>query len=246
MAGYTVLTVFENAGTMDEPVIRLPLAGRVSFRQIGIIAGLCIMLPMVIYTGAGELDHLRDGVVSTIGVAGNDIRITWDMVLALVPVPFGLALGLPRPKLVPMDALVVMLVRFMMSGSSVKAVKAKRRKKGRAKAPASRYAGFAKEARPVKPGSKKSDVTYPVSVTDLGVPKSLTITIYGRDGKPLRSRLVRAYIDDELLCSITTDHDGMVGMTFVPRNLGRKRLRILEDGAQEPVVDVVLDVKRDR
>ena len=245
MAGYTVLTVFENAGTMDEPVIRLPLAGRVSFRQIGIIAGLCIMLPMVIYTGAGELDHLRDGVVSVIGVAGNDIRITWDMVLALVPVPFGLALGLPRPKLVPMDALVVMFVRFMMSGSSVKAAKAKR--KGRkARAPASKYAGVAKEARPVTPGSKKSDVTYPVSVTDLGVPKSLTITIYGRDGRPLRSRFVRAYIDGELLCSITTDHDGMVGMTLVPRNLGRKRLRILEDGAQEPVVDVVLDVKRDR
>ena len=103
------------------------------------------------------------------------------MVLALVRVPFGLALGHRRLKLVPMDALVVMLVRIMMSGSSVKAVQAKRRKKGSAKAPASKYAGFAKEARPVHPGSKHSDVTDPVSVTDTWMPKNLTIPLYGRD-----------------------------------------------------------------
>ena len=39
MCGYTILTVFENTDTINEPVISLPMAGKMSFRQIGIVTG---------------------------------------------------------------------------------------------------------------------------------------------------------------------------------------------------------------
>ncbi len=115
---------------------------------------------------------------------------------------------------------------------------------GGKKAYESRLAGFADpyEAGPLP----RREGAYTVSVTELGVPKSITVTLYDIHGVPMRNRLARAYIDDVLQASITTDADGTMGMTFVPRSEGQKSLRIEVDGQDRPAVDAVLDVRRSR
>ena len=252
MSSYTVLTVFEGDGTINEPVISLPMAGKVSFRQIGFLMGLSVILPMVIYSGASShiLQAMPDPILS-IDAVNAGVDVTWDVVLALLPVPAGLILGLGRPKLVPMDVLVAMIIRFMIYHTSLKSTRPARRgpaggRKGKTAGgkKESRLAGFADpyEAGPLP----HREGTHIVSVTELGVPKSITVTLYDIHGVPIRNRLARAYVDDMLQASVTTDSDGTMGMTFVPRSEGQKRLRIEVDGQNRPAVDAVLDVRRSK
>ena len=243
MSSYTVLTVFENTDTINEPVIALPMLGKASFRQIGIITGLAVMLPMLIYSAGSEsvLDAFPDPIFTFVAVNG-EIKITWDIIIALVPMPFGLALGMPRPKLVPMDALIILLVRFMIHHTSVKSSRQKTKKSGQPRTK-STLAGFAQMDDSIKPKSARKS-TYHIAVSDLGIPKNITITLYDLGGNPIRHKLVRAYIDDDLLSSITTDSDGVIGMTFVPKSEGIKHLKVMEDGSTAPIVDAILDVRR--
>ena len=245
MSSYTVLTVFENTDTINEPVIALPMLGKASFRQIGIITGLAVMLPLLIYSSGSEsiLDAFPDPVFSFVAVNG-EIKITWDIIIALIPMPLGLALGVPRPKLVPMDNLVVLLVRFMMHHTSVKSSKQKA-KKSRHPHTKSSLAGFIQEDKSIRPKTTSKN-TYHIAVTELGVPKNLTITLYDLKGNPIRHKLVRAYIDDDLLSSITTDSDGVIGMTFVPKSEGTKHLKVIADGTMDSIIDAMLDIRRHR
>ena len=235
--------MFENTDAINEPAVLLPIVGRVSFRQIGIMVGLSVMMPLAIYSaGSGFiLDSLPDPVFSFDAVNGT-VRVTWDVVLALVPVPAGLALGAPRPKLVPMDRLVVILARFAISHASVPrhGASAKKTKKTGAK---SLLAGFAREDDSVRRSKSGKKNVYSVAVTELGMPKNITITLYDVSGNPMRNRLARAYVDDDLLSSITTDSDGIMGITFVPKREGARSLKIMVDGIKEPAVDATLDVK---
>ena len=124
--GYTVLTVFENTDTINEPVVSLPMTGRMSFRQLGILVGLSVLIPMVIYSsGSQYILNLFPDPIFMIETVNGQIKITWDILAALIPMPFGLALGMPRPKLVPMDRLIVMLVRFAINNTSNSSVKKK-------------------------------------------------------------------------------------------------------------------------
>ena len=243
MGSYTVLTVFENTDAINEPAVLLPIIGRVSFRQIGIIVGLSVMIPLVMYSAGSEhiLDSLPDPVFSFDAVNGT-VQITWDVVLALAPVPAGLALGVPRPKLVPMDKLIIILIKFAVNHTSISghANIAKRAKKTGAK---SLLAGFASKDESIKSTKHGKRSAYSVAVTELGIPKNITITLYDNRGNPMRNRLARAYVDDDLLSSITTDSDGVMGITFVPSREGVRSLRIMVDGIKEPVVDATLDVR---
>ena len=215
------------------------MMGKVSFRQIGIIMGLAVMLPMVIYSAGSDaiLEIFPNPIFSFTAVNG-EVAITWDVVFAILPIPVGLLLGVPRPKLIPMDKLIIVLCGFMMHKTSVvqttKSTKTKKTK--------SSLAGFA-EQDDITPSSKARNV-YQIAVSELGIPKNITITLYDLKGRPMRGRLARIYIDDVLLSSITADSDGVIGMTFVPRKEGMRRLRIMIDGMEEPAVDAALDVKR--
>ena len=255
MCGYTILTVFENTDTINEPVISLPMAGKMSFRQIGIVTGIAVLLPMLVYSAASDviLGAFPDPVFSFEPVSGSLINVTWDVVLALVPVPFGVLLGVPRPKLLAMDELVVVLIRFWIRRTSVGGASGgKGVTRGgsgvipaphtRRKAGGSPRVGFAKRDGFESYGKKTPKQRFAVGVSELGTPKNITVTLYGTDGRPMRHRLARAYIDGVLLCSITTDSDGVIGMTFIPKSEGVKSLRIVADRLKEPVVDVELDV----
>ncbi len=213
--------------------------------------GLSVIVPMAIYSGASPsvLQAMPDPLFS-INAVSTGMDVTWDVVLSLLPVPAGLVLGLGRPKLVPMDVLVVMIIRFMIYRTSLKSARPARQnqaggRKGKtAGGTKSRLAGFAS---PYEAGSlPRREGTHAVSVTELGVPKSITVTLYDIHGVPIRNRLARAYVDDMLQASVTTDADGTMGMTFVPRSEGQKRLRIEVDGQDRPAVDAVLEVRRSR
>lgn len=252
MSSYTILTVFENTDTINEPVMSLPLLGKLSFRQIGIVIGLSILTPLMVYTAASEsiLDMWPDPAFSLDITDGNHMLVTWDIILAAIPAPFGLGLGIPRPKLMPMDRLVLVLAAFAVRRTSIQSTgsakpiaaldaKPKNRRRNTAK---SRFVGFAQKdtfATQKKIPKKK---TFPVGVHELGVPKDITITLYDTRGNPMRNKLARAYIDGMLLSSITTDSDGVLGMVFAPKSEGVKNLTITVDGITKPVVDVGLDV----
>lgn len=230
--GYTALTVLYGGGSLDEPVMSLPVLGRVSFRQAGIIMGLCVALPLCLHSAfSGAVLAALPEPAASLGAA----RLGWDAVLSLLPVPLGLALGVPRPRLVPMDVAVLMVLRFALRKSSARAPPAPK-----ARAKPSRLCGFA------PPDSRLSGAPpapgYRISAPDPSVPKSLTITLYGADGAPLSDRLARTYVDGELIGSVTTDGDGAMGVTFVPRRHGARRLRITVDGQSEPAVDAPLEV----
>ena len=232
--GYTVLTVLGGGGSLDEPVMSLPLLGRISFRQAGIIMGLCVMLPLCVHSAASGavLAALPEPAASAGGA-----QIGWDAVISLLPVPFGLALGVPRPRLVPMDVAVFMLLRFAARGTSARAAP---RRQGGAPRARSALSGFA----PPDPGLAGAPPApgYRISAPDPSIPKSLIITLYGGDGSPLSGRLARTYIDGELIGSVTTDGDGAMGVTFVPGRRGTRRLRIEVDGESGPAVDAPLEV----
>ena len=231
--GYTALTVLSGGGSLDEPVMSLPLLGRISFRQAGIIMGLCVVLPLCVHSAfSGAVLAALPGPAASVGGA----QVGWDAVVSLLPVPLGLALGVPRPRLVPMDVAVLMLLRFAARGTSARAAPRRQR------APRARSAlsGFA----PPDPGLAGAPPApgYRISAADPSVPKSLTITLHGGGGSPLSGRLARTYIDGELIGSVTTDGDGAMGVTFVPGRRGTRRLRIEVDGEPGPAVDAPLEV----
>ena len=246
MDSYTILTVFENTDTLNEPVMSLPLLGRMSFRQIGIVVGLSILAPLALYSGMSGLvlDAWPEPAFSFEAV-GSQVAVTWDVVLAVVSVPFGLILGIPRPKLLPMDGLVAALVMFAVRRTSVSPagdMPAGAAGTKKAQSPGtSRFVGFARmEEFSTKKTAKK---TFTVGVSELEVPKDITMTLYDFHGLPMRHRLARAYVDDALLSSMTTDSDGVMGMVFAPKSEGAKSLRVIVNGIKEPVVDVNLDVR---
>ena len=248
MSNYTVLTVFENTDTINEPVIFLPLVGKTSFRQIGIIISLAIILPLIIYSGYSEyLQEIFPNPIFSINTTHGTINLTWDVVIAILPIPFGLGLGMPRPKLLAMDQMIISLIHFSIYHTSVKSVKSPVKKassKTSSKKPGSKkksaFEGFAKKDDTIV--SAKSKNIYRVAVTEIGIPKNITITLYDLKGNPMRNRLARTYIDDILQSSITSDSDGVIGMTFVPKSKGQKCLKILVDGIDTPIVDAILDV----
>ena len=252
MSSYTVLTVFENVNAINEPVISMPMMGRVSFRQIGIIITLSVMVPLLIYSSGSEyiLDVFPHPVFSFTAVNAQ-VQITWDVILAIIPIPVGLLLGMPRPKLVPMDQLIILLAKFAIYHTSVNTASKKNVSKdgtpsgNTGKNQNSLFAGFAGADPDITPPRKsRTKNVYLVAVTDIGIPKNITVTIYDTDGTPMRNRLARVYINDDLLSSITTDSDGTIGITFVPRQEGTKHLIIRVDGTAAPVVDAVLDVRK--
>jgi len=242
MTNYTELTVFENTDTINEPVISIPMLGRLSFRQIGIAMGTSVLMPLVIYSAlSGHIHEIFPEPIFTfdaISGAGH-IRITWDVMIALIPVPIGLALGLPRPKLMPMDTLLVSLASFAIRHTSIQ--EPQRPRKTRTKA--SKFAGFAQKDSFEQYKALPKKRIFTVGVSDLGTPKNITITLYDSNGEPIRNSLARAYVDDVLLSTITTDSDGVMGMTFAPQHEGVKNLVILVDGFDMPVVDVGMDVR---
>lgn len=219
MTGYTTLTVLRGTGALDEPVMPVPVLGRISFRQAGIIMGACVVLPLLMHWALS-------GGPSEAAFQVGFVEITWDALIAAAPIPAGLALGVPRPRLVPMDVAVFMVLRFAL------------RRAPRAARPPSRLAGFA----PPDSGLGGPVRGYSVTAPDPSVPKSLTVTLYRADGSPLAGRLARTYIDGELVGSVTTDGDGTMGATFVPRRHGTRRLVITVDGEPGPAVDAPLVV----
>jgi len=255
LASYTVLTVFDGTDALNEPVMSLPVAGRLSFRQIGIVVGISVLLPLAVYSAASGhvLAAWPEPVfyLDVIGAAGG-LRVTWDVILALLPVPFGLAVGLPRPKLMPMDAMIAAMISFAVRHTSVPPDASSgprpgaRRRPGRRAGGGSRLAGFARRDGFEEFRGSPKRRSFAVGVSGLGAPKSITVTIYDTHGSPVRNRLARAYVDDMLQGAVTTDADGVMGITYAPQSEGTKRLRIEVEGMGEPAVDVDLDVRVNR
>ena len=251
MGSYTVLTVFENVNAINEPVISMPMIGRVSFRQIGIIVGLSVMLPLLIYSSGSEyiLEAFPHPVFSFTAVNAQ-VQITWDVILAIIPIPVGLLLGMPRPKLVPMDQLIILLAKFAIYHTSVNTASKKNASKdgmssdNTGKRKTSLFAGFAGADPDITPTKSRTKNVYLVAVTDIGIPKNITVTIYDTDGTPMRNRLARVHINDDLLSSITTDSDGTMGITFVPGQEGTKTPDNPSGWNRRTGIDAVLDVRK--
>lgn len=233
--------MFGGSGALDEPVVPLPLAGRASFRQVGLIIGISVLLPLAVH-------HALSGAVLAAwpaplllleapGGAGQ-VRITWDMVLAAAPVPAGLALGLPRPAIAPMDRLLADVICFAVRGHSPGGPR-RHARRGRRGSP---LAGFAPRDPLAGVGRANARQSLAVGASCDGAPRNITVTLYGGDGLPLRNVPARAYLDGELLSTVATDPDGVMGLVVVPGAPGTRRLLVEADGMDGPAVDVDLEV----
>jgi len=211
------ITVFENTSALDEQAVSFAVLGKVSIRQLAILfSGLLIGMGM--------------------------FQTTNNLIYAAIPVLIGTVLGLPRPKILSMDRLVYSIIVFFIKGTSIpkKVSKTKKDVKSKTAKPKSKFLIF--------PGEKivkvKKEIKFrEITVKDLTKLRRLRITIFDPSGDPLPKTFVRIYLDGNLIDSLTTDNDGMIEASFIPKTEGQKKLKITSDRFDEPVLDEMILIK---
>ena len=76
--------------------------------------------------------------------------------------------------------------------------------------------------------AQKADCVREISCADLDELKSIRVTIYGGDGAVLGNRLVRCYLDDEMIDALRTSAEGALVLHVRPEREGFRILTIRE------------------
>lgn len=205
--------LFENTNPLDEQTISIPLMGKISLRQLGIVFV---------------------GLLASIA----SYHMTESLIILLILIVLSVGLGLPRPKILPMDKLVYCVVLFLIKNNTPhKSVKKPHKS---VKKPHSEFMGL--------PGTKiikikKQEKFRNVFASDFTKHKRLHIKLLQSSGVPLSRKFVRVFLDDELLNSLTTDGDGLIEVSFIPQKEGPRKLKIISDDMLEPLLHETILVK---
>ena len=206
---------FENTSSLEDPIFSGP-AGKISLRQAIILGIGCT--PILLYSLS-----------------------TFDfMLLPLIIIP--LILGLPRPKILSMDQLVMSLILFYINGSSIKPknkIGKKTKKINASKKHQSKFLGTS--VLQLKDNTKKKTVQIKqFTISDFKKPINLKLDLHKPNGESFANHFVEIYLDDKRIGAMTTDVSGQIVATFVPENPGDRRLRIYADKYNEPVIDEIV------
>ena len=206
---------FENTSSLEDPIFNSP-AGKISLRQ-AIILGIGCM-PILLYSLS-----------------------TFDfMLLPLIIIP--LIIGLPRPKILSMDQLVMSLILFYINGSSIKSKNKKKKQSKKinsSKKHKSRFLGT--NVLQLKDNNKKKNTQIKqFTVSDFKKPINLKLDLHKPNGDSFVNHFVEIYLDDKRIGAMTTDVSGQIVATFVTENPGDKRLKIYADKHKEPVLDEIV------
>lgn len=215
--GQIDITVFENTSALDEQAVSIAILGKVSIRQLAIIFS---------------------GLLLSVGI----FQITNSVIYAVTPALIGMILGLPKPKILSMDRLVYSMLLFFVKGTSInqKSTKNKKSPKTKTQKPKSRFL--------MMPGAKiikinKKEKFREIIASDLSKLRRLKIRIIDPSGEALPRTFVKIYLDEMLIDSLSTDSDGMIEASFIPEKEGQKRLKIISDKFDEPVLDETILIK---
>ena len=222
MAEPSEVLIFRDYSGWEEPALTTPF-GFMSLRNVAV---LCIF-------------GLVSAALYWVMVPDN-VEITRDWMsvcTALLPLGMGAVLGIIKTPygtadvvLLAVLSLLVARFRTKTNGGGWTQKMRKRRRKAEAHKK-SRVLGFPR--RLDVDVAQKADRVLEISCADLDELKSIRVTIHGGDGTVLSNRLVRCYLDDELIDALRTSAEGALVLHVRPEREGSRTLTIREhiDGA---------------
>ncbi len=209
--------IFRDYSGWEEPALTTPF-GFMSLRNVAVL-GVFGLASAALYWAA-----VPDNV---------EIERDWMSVCAaLLPLGAGAALGIIKTPYGTAD--VVLLAVLSLLAARLRAGAggggwAQKMRKRRGKADArkkSRVLGFPR--RLDVDTAQKADRIREIPCADLDELKSIRVTIHGGGGAVLGNRLVRCYLDDELIDALRTSAEGALVLHVRPEREGSRILTIRE------------------
>ncbi|MEM4339483.1 MAG: hypothetical protein QXE03_04640, partial [Candidatus Nitrosocaldus sp.] len=106
--------------------------------------------------------------------------------------------------------------------------------------------GIGRSSRNAKGGSNNDD-DYDDNMLVLNFnPVRLRLRLLTRDGRAVANRLARIYVDDIMLASITSDHNGELDVMLTLKDTMKTLLSVYVDGYSRPLLEKVIMVRSTR
>lgn len=216
MAEPSEVLIFRDYSGWEEPALTTPF-GFMSLRNMAVL-GVFGLVSAALYWS----------------VVPDNVEITRDwasVCTALLPLGVGAALGIIKTPYGTADVVLLAILSLLAarlqtrtSGGWMQKMR-KRRRKAEARKK-SRVLGFPR--RLGVDAAQKADYIREISCADLDELKSIRVTIHGGDGAVLGNRLVRCYLDDELVDALRTSAEGALVLHVRPEREGSRVLTIRE------------------
>lgn len=203
------LLIFRNYSGIEEPAFSTPI-GFLSIRNI---------LVFVVFGGLAFGIHRL--------IMPSNIEFPRDLgllVMVLLPFIFGMMLAMIKPQFASADSILLSLLYMMKNQNKKKNIQLKTEKKEKKK---SKVLGFGILLKKEKVAEE--DIVQEILCADLDELKSMRIQISYDDGNYVSDKLVKCYIDDNLLDTIKTTFDGWIIIKIRPENIGKQYLVIRDE-----------------
>ena len=216
MADPSEVLIFRDYSGWEEPALTTPF-GFMSLRNVAVL-GVFGLVSAALYWAA-----VPDNV---------EITRDWASVCtALVPLAAGTALGVIKTPYGTAD--VVLLAALSLLAARLRTRtgggRAHRTGRKRNRAGAGRKSGVLGFPRRLDVDTaKKAERVREITCADLDELKSVRVTIHDGDGAVLGNRLVRCYLDDELIDALRTSAEGALVLHVRPEREGPRILTIRE------------------
>ena len=205
---------FRNINTLDEPLFDSPM-GTLNIRQVAITGIGCVLIALY------ALLEVQIGVIP----------------LLIIPI----ALGMGHRGNMTMDAYLISLLSFKMRGSSTPLIKnTKKTKRSKKRKTVPRAMKIRSKSKTVTKIASKT-INRKILVTRLFDTVNISFTYTTIDGEPLKNRLIRVFLDNQMVFEYTTNTLGQMTATFNVNELGKKKLRILAKDIEAPLIEGTLD-----
>lgn len=216
---------FEDIEPSRQPVFDFPLLGRISMKQMGIV-GSALMIALT----------SKDILIAMISLAiAFLIAMIRYRAVSMDELIYSLMLYVIRHKVKPlvetfMDIVKVLLFNKIMLIASV-----------------IDRLGMGRSSRNAKGGRNNDDYDYDDNMLVLNFnPVRLRLRLLTRDGRAVANRLARIYVDDIMLASITSDHNGELDVMLTLKDTMKTLLSVYVDGYSRPLLEKVIMVRSTR
>lgn len=199
------LLVFRNYSNIDEPALSTPL-GFLSIRN-GIVLGIFGIISFLLY----KLLEPTDLIMSAI---------------TILPLSLGVSLAMIKPQFGSADSILLSILYMSKTREKKKDIQLKSKKKKRK----SNVLGFADCLKKEKISEK--DVLIEITISDSDDLRTIRFNLSSPDGTVLSEKLVKCYIDDDLIDTLNTSLDGELALTIQPKTVGKKKLIIRDEADQ--------------
>lgn len=209
--------IFRDYSGWEEPALTTPF-GFMSLRNLAVL-GVFGLVSAALYWAAvpDNVEITRDWAT----VCAVLLPLGTGAVLSIIKTPYGTAD-------VVLLALLSLLADRLRAGAGggrwMQGMRKRRREAGTRRK--SRVLGFPR--RLGVDAAQKADSILDIACADLDELKSIRVTLHGGDGAALGNRLVRCYLDDELIDALRTSAEGALVLHVRPEREGPRILVIRE------------------